>query len=73
MIYKNGKLILQVQKQITEVIDGVDTLVTKNIGAIYRGSQLVWRTVYNAIKSCFGSGTWLGDKPWLGDDTWENN
>ena len=73
MIYKNSKLILQVQKQITEVVDGVDTLVTKNIGAIYRGSQLVWRTVYNAIKSCFGSGTWLGDKPWLGNDTWENN
>jgi hypothetical protein len=73
MIFKNGKLILQVQKQVTEVINGVEASVTKNIGAIYRGSKLVWRTVYNAIKSCFGSGTWLGDKFWLGDDSWKNN
>jgi hypothetical protein len=73
MIFKNGKLILQVQKQITEVVEGVNTPVIKNIGAIYRGVNLVWRTIYNAIKSCFGSGTWLGDKPWLGDDTWKNN
>lgn len=70
MIFKNGKLILQVQKQITE---GINTPVIKNIGAIYRGVNLVWRTVYNAIKSCFGSGTWLGQKPWLKDDLWKNN
>ena len=47
--------------------------VQKNIGAIYQGTKLVWRTIYNAIKSCFSSGTWLGDKPWLGDETWKNN
>lgn len=70
MIFKNGKLILQVQKQITE---GINAPVVKNIGAIYRGVNLVWRTVYNAIKSCFGSGTWLGQKPWLKDDLWKNN
>lgn len=73
MIFKGDKLILQVQKQVIEVIEGVGTSVTKNIGAIYRGSTLVWRTIYNAVKSCFGSGTWLGDKPWLGGDTWKNN
>lgn len=70
MIFKNGKLILQVQKQITE---GINAPVVKNIGAIYRGVNLVWRTVYNAIKSCFGSGTWLKDKLWLKDDLWKNN
>ena len=71
MIFKGGKLILQVQKQITDVLTGES--VQKNIGAIYKGSQLVWRTVYSAIKSCFGGGTWKQDKPWLGNDTWKNN
>lgn len=71
MIFKGGKLILQVQKSITDSKTGKS--VQKNIGAIYQGTRLVWRTIYNAIKSCFGSGTWLGDKLWLGDDLWKNN
>lgn len=71
MIFKGGNLILQVQKSITDSKTGKS--VQKNIGAIYQGTKLVWRTIYNAIKSCFGSGTWLGDKPWLGDDSWKNN
>lgn len=71
MIFKEGNLILRVQKYVTDIKTGES--VQKNIGAIYQGTKLVWRTIYNAIKSCFGSGTWLGDKPWLGDDNWKNN
>ena len=71
MIFKERNLILQVQKYVTDIQTGES--VQKNIGAIYQGTKLVWRTIYNAIKSCFGSGTWLGDKPWLGDDNWKNN
>lgn len=71
MIIKGGNLVLQVQKQITDIITGES--VQKNIGAIYKGSQLVWRTIYSAITSCFGSGTWKQDKPWLGRYTWKNN
>lgn len=73
MIYRNGKLITEVHQNIKEFIDQIQQLVQKDVGAIYKGSQLVWVTVYNAIKSCYGSGTWIQDKPWLDNDFWKNN
>ena len=73
MIYRNGKLITEVHQNLKEFIDQVQQLVQKDIGAIYKGSQLVWVTVYNAIKSCYGSGAWIQDKPWLDNDFWKNN
>lgn len=73
MIYRNGKLITEVHQNIKGFIDQIQQLVQKDIGAIYKGSQLVWVTVYNAIKSCYGSGTWIQDKPWLDNDFWKNN
>ena len=73
MIYRNGKLILEVQNNMTEIVNNIEQQVQRKIGAIYQGSKLIWLTVYNTVRSCFGSGTWLGDKLWLGDDTWKNN
>lgn len=73
MIIRNGKLVLEVQKEFKELIDSVEQKVQKKFGAIYKGTQLVWLTIYNAVKSCFGSGVWLGEKPWIGTDQWKNN
>ena len=38
----------------------------KAVSAIYRGVKLVWE----AVRSCFGSGVWRGDRPWVGKDGW---
>lgn len=55
MIRKNGK-------EISAVYIG-----QKAVQAIYHGAVLVWQ----AVRSCFGSGAWTADKPWMGDETWK--
>lgn len=48
-----------------------DTLAIagKLVSAIYYKGQLIWQS----IRSCFGTGVWIGNKPWIGKDTWKNN
>lgn len=41
----------------------------KPIQAIYKGGHLLWM----AIRSCFGNGFWVNNKPWLNDEAWKNN
>ena len=36
--------------------------------AMYAGTHLVWEQV----RSCYGRGRWIPDKPWLDNDTWKN-
>lgn len=37
------------------------------ISAVYKGSVLIWQ----AIRSCFGSGRWVNEKPWIGKEGWK--
>lgn len=55
MIFKNGK-------EVSAVYIG-----QKAIQAVYHGAVLVWQ----AVRSCFGSGVWMEDKPWLEDEAWK--
>lgn len=40
------------------------------VTAVYKGVALVWEK--NRVKSCFGSGWWLNEKPWLNEESWKN-
>ena len=44
-------------------------LGTRAIAAVYQGVRLVWQ----AVRSCFGSGVWVSRKPWIGSEKWKNN
>lgn len=50
-------------KEITAV-----NVYGRAITAIYAGTRLVWQ----AIRSCFGSGWWVNEKPWLNEEGWKN-
>lgn len=39
------------------------------VSAVYKGLVLVW----TAIRSCFGKGYWINDKPWVDEDAWKNS
>ena len=56
MIYVNG------DKEVVNVVAKGKVII-----AIYQGAQLLWE----AIRSCFGSGMWVGKKPWLGKEAWK--
>jgi hypothetical protein len=54
--------------EIIEIYRGLSSEPTP-IMEIYYGKRLV----YQAIRSCFGNGYWINDKPWLNEDAWKNN
>ena len=51
--------------------NGIDTAVIyymgKAIDVVYRRGKLLWQ----AVRSCFGSGKWVGKKPWIGEEKWK--
>lgn len=51
------------KKEITAINVG-----RKAIAYVYEGLKLVWQ----AVRSCYGRGYWINDKPWLNDDGWKN-
>lgn len=36
--------------------------------AVYHMGKLVWQ----AVRSCFGSGHWINEKPWVNGEGWKN-
>lgn len=40
----------------------------KVIITIRKGMLLIWE----AVKSCFGKGYWINEKPWRNDNGWKN-
>ena len=38
------------------------------ISNIYQGTVVIWQ----AVKSCFGKGSWINTAPWVNTDGWKN-
>ena len=63
MLY-NGK---NNHKKVTKLMLGSRN-ITKYYTVIAGKARLIWE----GIRSCFGSGWWINDKPWLNDEAWKN-
>ena len=62
MLYINESN-LSPNKQVNTIYKGHHV-----VQAVYQGLHLVWQY----IKSCFGRGYWINDKPWSDRDAWAN-
>lgn len=45
----------------------------KRVTAIYHIVQGKAKIVWQAVRSCFGSGMWLNEKPWINEESYINN
>lgn len=41
----------------------------RSIVAVHKGLRLVWE----AVRSCYGKGYWIQEKPWVNDDIWKDH
>lgn len=45
------------------------TALGHEIMEVRKGLAVVWQS----IRSCFGKGFWVNEKPWINEDSWKNN
>lgn len=57
-------------KEITQTIY-IKNGLKRVISAIYYIKDGAKRIVFQAVRSCFGSGKWIGKKPWIGTEKWK--
>ncbi len=63
MIYSEGDC-----NEVTGVyaMDGAKEIA---FTALYIGARLFWQM----IRSCYGTGVWLPERPWLDNDKWKDH
>jgi hypothetical protein len=63
----------QVVSRYKAILDNeTNTMKAVSLKAIYRVIGGVAKLVWELIRSCFGSGSWINDRPWNNADGWNN-
>lgn len=62
-IYKDNSF-----KEIINIVVNGKTITT-----IYSYINNTFKIIWQAVRSCFGSGVWLNERPWINTDAWKNN
>lgn len=48
--------------------NGIKRVITKIYAEVNGELKLIWE----AIRSCFGSGWWINNRPWINNNAWKN-
>lgn len=65
------KMINVGRKEITQIeLDDNGTKRTISKIYAYVGDEL--KLIWEAIRSCFGSGWWITNRPWINNNIWKN-
>lgn len=49
-----------------------DNGTKRTIAQIYKVVDGKLKLIWEAIRSCFGSGWWINNRPWLNNNAWKN-
>lgn len=41
-------------------------------GKMIQTKHLNGHLIWQAVRSCFGSGVWIDEKPWIDDEAWKD-
>lgn len=44
----------------------------RRVGSLWVKTAAGLVKIYEAVRSCFGSGRWIGRKPWVNKEKWKN-
>lgn len=47
--------------------NGIKRVITKVYTVVGEEVKLIWE----AIRSCFGSGFWINERPWINNNNWK--
>lgn len=48
------------------------TIIRRSIIKIYADVNGELKLIWEAIRSCFGSGFWINNRPWINNSAWKN-
>ena len=48
------------------------TIIRRVITKIYVDINGELKLIWEAIRSCFGSGWWINNRPWMNNNAWKN-
>lgn len=54
----------------TTGIYGFRNGILRDIVAVYNGLR---RLIWQKVRSCYGTGIWLQERPWIDTDLWRDN